>query len=343
MTWSVICPAGLGFASLLQEQGVTVRTALPDLLHTLGPFRKACVYLRLLAAVKSLRPDLIYINQAGMLRIGGIICRLLGVPAVCQVQTLEDARRILHCGPSASPVMAYICNSDFIASRTQIPADRCCMLYQGVAQSVAFVERTTDTRGVLRLGLIGRICESKGHYVALQAARILLSRGFRFRIHVIGDGLTVHDFNRFTAAIEQSGLQPYFDLRGYCRDMRSQFSDMDVLLIPSLAEPLGRVLYDAALHGVPVIASDAGGLGEICRLYDVGMRVPADDPESLADSIQAVAGQLAEVTGMFRIQSGRMLSALDMPGYLASVHTILTRAVSGQPAAVRWTGSGQPG
>ncbi|MFM7168727.1 MAG: glycosyltransferase family 4 protein, partial [Planctomycetaceae bacterium] len=340
--FSVICPAGLGFASLLQEQGVSVRTDLPDLLHTLGAVRKASAYLRLLAAVKSLRPDLIYINQAGMLRIAGLICRLLGVPGVCQVQTLEDAQRIQHAGPAAAQVMAYICNSDFIARRTRIPADRCCVLYQGVAQPAAFVDRVADAAGLLRLGLIGRICESKGHYVTLQAAQILRSRGFRFRIHVIGDGLTPLDSKRFTAAIEQLGLQAYFDLRGYCRDMRSQFCEMDVLLIPSLAEPLGRVLYDAALHGVPVIASDAGGLGEICRLYDVGVRVPVADPERLADSIQSVAGQLADVTGVFRTQSGRMLSALDMPGYLASVNSILTRAVSGQPAAVRWTGSARP-
>ncbi len=337
--FSVICPHNLGFASLLQEQGFTVRTVLPDLLHTLGSFQKASAYLRLLAAVKSLRPDLIYINQAGMLRVGGLICRLLGVPAVCQVQTLEDAERIQHSGLSAAPVMAYICNSDFIASRTRIPADRCCMLYQGVAQPPAFVDRMADSRGVLRLGLVGRICESKGHYVTLQAARILHSRGVQFRIHIIGDGLTAHDSDRFTAAIEQAGLQSYFDLRGYCRDMRSQFSDMDVLLIPSLAEPLGRVLYDAALHGVPVIASDAGGLGEICRLYDVGVRIPAAAPELLADSIQAVSRQLPEITRAFRIRSGLMLSALDMPGYLASVNTILTRAASGQPVAVRWTGS----
>jgi glycosyltransferase involved in cell wall biosynthesis len=336
--WSVITPAGKGFAELLQWQNVSCCTALPGDLHHRGRFGRARAYARLLLAVRKLRPDLLYVNQAGMLRAGSLICKVLGIPGVCQVQTLEDADWISRSHAGHGQMLAYICNSDFIASRTAVPADRRCVLYQGIGATPAYAQMPPENTEPLSLGLIGRISESKGHYLALEAAALLRAKGMRVRIRVIGDGVTAEDTARFSAAVTAAGLQDTFDLRGYCRDLRAEFSSIQLLLIPSIAEPLGRVLYDAAHFGVPVIAADSGGLGEICRLYGVGESFPAGRADALAAAIQRCAGQLESVTRAFRSNSAAMVQSLDMKSYLDVIEGILMQASKGVPCAVRWRG-----
>ena len=54
----------------------------------------------------------------------------------------------------------------------------------------------------------------------------------------------------------------------------------DVFVVPSRWEGFGRVAVEAMLAGVPVIASDVGGLPEV--VGDAGILTPVDDPVALA-------------------------------------------------------------
>ena len=336
--WSVISTDGLGFSGLLDENGIRQVPALLPNLHRASRGRKLVQYLKLLMQVRRLQPDLIYVNQAGVLRAAGVICRLLNVPGVCQVQTLEDARLLGTKRIECSQIKAFICNSDFIADNTAVPAERKCVLYQGVQGSPQYCPRHISGTGPLSLGIIGRISESKGHYLLLRAVALLRSV-MRIKVRVIGEGFTAGDTAAFQRAVAEVGLQDMFEFRGYRRDLRTEFSALDLLLIPSLAEPLGRVLFDAAHFGVPAIVADSGGLGEIAGMYDVGERFAAGNAEDLASCITRCSENLSAVTDRFRLQSGGMIRSLDMAAYLNAVEKILREAAERRDCRVRWQGS----
>jgi glycosyltransferase involved in cell wall biosynthesis len=57
--------------------------------------------------------------------------------------------------------------------------------------------------------------------------------------------------------------------------------------LPSRAEPFGIVVLEAALFGLPVVATRVGGVGEIVRAGEDGLLVPADDPEALAGALRS--------------------------------------------------------
>ena len=61
----------------------------------------------------------------------------------------------------------------------------------------------------------------------------------------------------------------------------------DVLVLPSLAENLPVVLIEAQATGVPVVASDVGGVREIVDERS-GRLVPPGDRAALATAIEAV-------------------------------------------------------
>ncbi len=76
-------------------------------------------------------------------------------------------------------------------------------------------------------------------------------------------------------------------LAGAIEDAAGLVSAFDVFVVPSRWEGFGRVAVEAMLAGVPVIASDVGGLPEV--LGDAGILAPVDDERALAAAIARLA------------------------------------------------------
>jgi glycosyltransferase involved in cell wall biosynthesis len=101
---------------------------------------------------------------------------------------------------------------------------------------------------------------------------------------VIGKG---PDFNRVQSRIEQLGLKNNFRLAGFVKDedLPLYYNAADFFVLPSKSgEGLPLVALEAMACGLPVIATNVGGIGEIL-MKDYGKLVPPNHPESLAKAI----------------------------------------------------------
>ena len=69
--------------------------------------------------------------------------------------------------------------------------------------------------------------------------------------------------------------------RGYLRDMRELYREIDLLLVPSMwEEAFGRVVLEAAVNGIPSIANRVGGLPE--AVGDGGVLIDREPGETVA-------------------------------------------------------------
>lgn len=343
--WHVITTSGRGFDRLLAENGIPYSSFLPPHLHLRSRVRKIGAYWRLFRVLQHLRPDLIYVNQAGVLRVASWIANRLQLPIVCQVQTLEDARLISKSFSRYDPVQAFICNSRFIAAETSVDSSKKCVLYQGVASEFSDEADCHQQPGrpgdVLRIGILGRIAHSKGHYLLLDAAKELIRTHPQLQFVVIGSGLTAKHTAEFEDTVQQMGLSENFELRGYRSDLKEELSRLELLVIPSLAEPLGRVLFDAARYRLPVVVSDAGGLGELCRHFNIGETFESGNAEALATAILAALQNLPDVRRRFQTAAVTMRHRLEMTSYLSCIEKILRQACRGQTSNIEWLGNAQ--
>ncbi len=94
----------------------------------------------------------------------------------------------------------------------------------------------------------------------------------------------------FTAAIARRGLGDHVRFLGYRPDARRLLAAADIFCLSSHHEGLPVAIMEALDAGIPVVATDVGGLGEAVGGADpCGDLVPAGAPDRLAAAIVALA------------------------------------------------------
>lgn len=133
-----------------------------------------------------------------------------------------------------------------------------------------------------RIGLLARLVPVKGHHYLLRAVPHVLQEMPEARFFLAGDGPLRKALEKESRDLNISTSVFFL---GALEDARSFISQMDVLVLPSLNEGMGRVLLEAQAMGKPVIGSSVGGIPEVIREGETGLVVPPKDPEALAKAI----------------------------------------------------------
>jgi len=111
----------------------------------------------------------------------------------------------------------------------------------------------------VRLGVAARLIPLKGVGVALHALRTLLDAHHDVELHIAGSGplqpFLVQETNRL-------GLYSAVTFHGCIQDMSEFYELIDLLLVPSVREPFGLVIVEAAARGCPAICSKIDGIPE---------------------------------------------------------------------------------
>ncbi len=139
---------------------------------------------------------------------------------------------------------------------------------------------------------VGRLVAEKGIYVVLDAIEKTAEVFPTVKFVVVGSGPSLED------ARWRASQAPWSDrilFAGFVPDdVRNQLYQMaDVAIFPSLYEPFGIVALEAMALGVPVVASNAGGLVEVVEHEHTGVLVNAGSPDALAWGIVHVLEQPA--------------------------------------------------
>jgi glycosyltransferase involved in cell wall biosynthesis len=169
-----------------------------------------------------------------------------------------------------------------------VPIDRIHVLPLGVNVQDYRQRRRSAHGADLKILFLGRMVSVKGIDVLVTAISMLNKNNLRTTTHIVGDGPLLP---KIRALIEQLDLADRVKLCGIVTEetKRNLLASFDVLVVPSIYEPIPTVILEAFAAGVPVIASDVGGIPELVRHGFNGFLTKAGDAKDLANAISILA------------------------------------------------------
>jgi glycosyltransferase involved in cell wall biosynthesis len=132
------------------------------------------------------------------------------------------------------------------------------------------------------VGAAGRLSPEKGFGVLVEAAALVTRADPTVGFVHFGDGPLRGAIERKVAAM---GLEKRFILAGFRKDLDLFTPHWDLAVLPSFTEGLPCIALEAFAAGVPVVATDVGGIPEVVQDGLNGFLVPPGDPAALSRRI----------------------------------------------------------
>ncbi len=129
------------------------------------------------------------------------------------------------------------------------------------------------------IGNVAAITQQKDYFTFVATAQKILEKNQEVHFFIVGDG---DQRTEITRLVTQKGLDSYFTYTGFRSDIHRVLPSLDILLFPSEKEGLGTTILDAFAAGVPVVASNAGGIPELIKQAQNGFIAPVKNPDELA-------------------------------------------------------------
>lgn len=148
-------------------------------------------------------------------------------------------------------------------------------------------DRAAAAQTRIVIGTVGRMEQVKDQMTLAKAFAELVARRpdirESVRLVMVGDGRLRQDVLRF---LRESGLEEMAWLPGSRNDTAELLRAFDVFVLPSLAEGISNTILEAMASGLPVVATDVGGNGELVQAGETGYLVPRNDPDAMARALE---------------------------------------------------------
>jgi len=132
------------------------------------------------------------------------------------------------------------------------------------------------------VGMVGRLESVKGPEYFIEAAAKVSEKFPNTKFIIAGEGSLRKTLEEKVARL---GLRGKIIFAGWREDIPGILSMLDIMVLPSVNEAVGMALIEAQAEGVPVVASDVGGVPEVVEDGKTGILVPPGNVPALRNAI----------------------------------------------------------
>jgi glycosyltransferase involved in cell wall biosynthesis len=315
----------------LEQQGV--QTLMLDG----GPGLHPGLIRQLRALLRREQIDVLHTHHLGPFVYGAPAAVLAGCSRVHTEHSHElyDTTRRKLLGAMMSPLAEVVAVTPEISEfRKRFPG-RCRVITNGVP--LPFVEPSMRARGRALLGaepdrfVVGcaaRLSPEKNHAGLLEAFAALLRDEPRSLLACAGEGPLAEELR---AKAAREGVSEHLRWLGSVQDMSQFYAGLDVCVLNSTREGLPLCLLEAMSFGIPVVASDVGGVGELIA-DGAGILVPPQAPQVLTGALRTLAAQPERANELGRIGRARIRERYSID-QMVDRYVELYRKVANRPLA----------
>lgn len=293
---------------------------IPDLVHPIRPFHDARAYRQVKEWLVREQPDVLHAHSSKAGLVGRIAARMAGIPSIftahgwaftggaTMIRKLVAVPSEWLAARTGGPI---ICVSDYdrqLARRYAIAPDmRLHTVWNGIGD--ADERAIAGSRPEPVITMVARFAAPKDHATLLVAMAAIIDSSWRLRL--VGDGPLLEETKALASRL---GIKDRVEFSGTRTDVAALLAQSDVFVLSSRFEGLPISILEAMRAGLPVVASDVGGVSELVDA-ETGILVPQGDAAALADGLKRLlsdAGLLARMGAMGRANYERDFRASTM-------------------------------
>lgn len=273
--------------------------------------------------------DLLYMNNQPASNLEGILAaKECGIKAIqhARIDTKLCAREVEAVNGSVSRV---ICVSggvmDGLAGQG-IDKNKLSVVYNGIDPGADSPRQRVEVRAQLGvsddevlIGSVGTLTGRKMFGDLVGSVGRLARLGLPVKGIVVGEG---PDRGALEEKIEKAGLRGRFFLPGFSQDVLSYLKAFDIFVLPSKREGLPRVILEAMLMGLPVVACNVAGPSEQVVHGKTGYLYKNGDTVELAGYLQRLVSSAALRQEMGGAGRQRVKREFSIESYVKSVEAV---------------------
>ena len=193
-------------------------------------------------------------------------------------------------------------------------------------------QRVFGRDGRWRIGMLGRIAPQKGQAEFVRAIALLGDElpGSQF---VIYGAPLFGASSDYLDRVRKAASRLAVEFAGWQDDAGARLRELDLLVVPSRQEGMGRVVLEAFSAGVPVIAFPTGGIPEVVKDGETGFLTREASAEALAARIREVSARGPEELRKVAQNARRAWQrSFTIATYQERIIRLMENLVSAEPA-----------
>lgn len=269
-----------------------------------NPLQEAKTLLSIYRLLRQVKPDLVHLVTIKPILYGGLMARLIKVPAVIAavsglgaVFTAEGfAANFLQAGikklyslalkhPNLKVIFQNEDDRDFLISQTSFSAPQ-AVLIRGSGVDINQYQPVPERGDKIVVMMVARLLKDKGVLEFINAAKIIKSSGIQAQFVLVGE--SDHNNPAFIEdkLIAQWQAEGTVELLGFREDITELMAQANIIVLPSYREGLPKVLVEAAACGRAIVTTDVPGCRDAIKPNETGLLVPVKDAKALSIAIE---------------------------------------------------------
>jgi glycosyltransferase involved in cell wall biosynthesis len=278
---------------------------IPELVRPIDPWKDLVSLVKIFYFIKGHRFDIVHTHTSKAGIIGRLAAKFAGVPVIVHTphghifhsyfRPLKTWLLLLVekiCASMCDKIITLTdkCKAEHINLRIAWP-EKFVTIHSGIRLE-RFLSRSFEAdriRAELNIpagrkiaGTVARLEPVKGIEYLIDSMKDVLSAMSDVHFLIVGDGSQRKYLQR---KARELGIEENVTFTGIREDVPRLISIMDLFVLPSLNEGMGRVLVEAGMMAKPVVATNVSGIPELIDHTQTGLLVEPANAKQLAEGI----------------------------------------------------------
>ena len=279
--------------------------------------------------------DVIHAHLPNAHSLAGILSRLTDTPAIATVHGRYLSMRDFEVHKLMNTHINVVAKTAYFQALTLgVPSTKLRFIPNGIDTKIFHpAPKSNYLHSLIKIppeaplvGFIGRLSPEKGPEMFVRVAQLAHKRLKNCHFVLMGEGPMRRELQD---EIDQHDLTGHIHMVGLQRDMTKIYPCLDLVVSTSYSEAMPLVIVEAMASGLPVVATNVGGVVDIVEVGGTGLLKQPGDTEGLANDVVTLMTSNSTRIRMGEAARKRVEEKFDLSDIVAQTAQVLRSLTQG--------------